>query len=128
MAELGFTVIKTKSEDWWHRKDGAYGSIPVSVDDEDDEDDEKPIAEKTEYPSFYIDNCPKEIYDLSEDGTATVTFRVTSRTQNEDSDGKVRYSVSIDIKSFDEKKEEPKRRGSGPLSKTAERMDKHFGR
>jgi hypothetical protein len=96
--------------------------MPADPDEEDGEDDEKPEKTKIDYPSFYCDGAPKELYDVAEEGTALVKYRVTNRTESE-RDGEKSYSVTIEIQSFDP---QVKRNGSGPLSKTKDRMDAYM--
>jgi hypothetical protein len=50
------------------------------------------------YPSFHYDG-PKEL-DLPEEGTMTVKFKRTGRSESE-RDGKVNYSCSIDVLSIE---------------------------
>lgn len=121
MPDLGFEMVKTKESPFWHRKDGASGFGP---DEEDDEDDEKPEKSKTEYPSLVVDHCPEELYNVAEQGTALVKYRVTARSESE-REGERTCSVVIDIQSFDP---QVKRNGSGPLSKTKGRLDRYMER
>lgn len=69
----------------------------------------KEDKDKTYYPSIYLSDAPEGMQDIPQEGTATITYKVSSRTTREDGDsGKVHVDISIDVKSFDPERPRPR--------------------
>lgn len=58
--------------------------------------------DKVYYPSIYLSDAPEGMQDIPEEGTATIRYKISSRTVREEP-GKDKKSVdiSIDVMSFD---------------------------
>jgi hypothetical protein len=84
------------------RKMGDMGNaLPAETEPE--------TNDKIYYPSFYISNAPDEMRDIPDEGTATIRYKVTSRTVREDvSKDKKDIDVNIDVLSFDPDRPRPK--------------------
>lgn len=103
--DLGYKLIK--KDGYWQREGGD--SPAMGINSSDDDGDAK---KKTDYPSFYVSDAPSEMEDIPDEGTATIRYKVTSRTVREDVDQDKRHcDVNIDILSFDP--ERPKMRPNG---------------
>lgn len=126
--ELGFEVVKTKDRPFWHREDGSYAGIPISIGDDDDdgEDKDKPTDKKTQYPVFAIDDAPKELYDYPEEGTCTITYKIKRRSMVDPEEGDPRYSVELAIMSI-EPKDMPKS-GRKSASERTRESSEAYGR
>lgn len=56
---------------------------------------------KTHYPTLWMNNQEKDVMGIPEKGKATIKYRVVSRSVREDGDGKKRYSMDIEVQSFE---------------------------
>lgn len=80
-------------------------------DGDDDEDDAAPLPVKkksrTLYPSLHLFDVDEEALELPDEGTATIRYRVTARTQSEGEDfnGKKRSgsSMTLEVQSLETK-------------------------
>ena len=71
------------------------------------------LSKSVRYPTLYIygrDN--PEIFNLPSTGKATIRYRVRSKTESTESDGKTRYSSDIEIQSIDPEKPEKASKGT----------------
>lgn len=57
-------------------------------------------APKEQFPSLYIDRAPEELQGLPDEGTATIKFRVTERTEREQADGSKKHRLELEVQSI----------------------------
>lgn len=111
--DLGYQVIKTKAQPYWHKKDetpiaGVKLELPGGKEDKDEQ-----THEKTDYPVFAIDDAPKELYDYPDEGECVIKYKIVRRAKTEKEDEEPRHSIEMDIMSIEPvRKEAPKRKSA----------------
>lgn len=85
-------------------------SVPQPVSDEK-------LPKKKVYPSMYISDAPKELFDLPDEGTATIKYRLREKGIRE-RDGDKSVNCELEILSIT-----PNKGGSKPMGNTTRDAD-----
>ena len=72
----------------------------------------KDNAEKVHFPSLYVDS-EEDLSQLPDEGTMTICYKVRNRSKNENQDGDVKHSITIDVTSIESFEAEDDEDGNG---------------
>lgn len=63
--------------------------LPMTAPEPPDEDED----DKKIYPSLYLDDCPKDLLSMQDEGTATIKYEIEERAESEKNGCRIQLKV-----------------------------------